>query len=77
MKTFKYAMILLLLSYAGTLQADEQKNPADYINPFIGTTNGGNTNPGAVCPFGMMFVCPNNSRTIPCRWWTTSIGIRT
>ena len=61
MKTFKYAMILLLLSYAGTLQADEQKNPADYINPFIGTTNGGNTNPGAVCPFGMMFVCPNNS----------------
>ena len=36
------------------------KRPADYVNPFIGTTNFGTTNPGAVCPNGMMSVVPFN-----------------
>ena len=27
-----------------------EKHPADYVNPFVGTTNFGTTNPGAVCP---------------------------
>ena len=31
-----------------------EKQPTDYVNPFIGTTNFGTTNPGAVCPNGMM-----------------------
>ena len=31
-----------------------EKHPADYVNPFVGTTNFGTTNPGAVCPNGMM-----------------------
>ena len=26
-----------------------EKHPADYVNPFVGTTNFGTTNPGAVC----------------------------
>ena len=32
----------------------------DYVNPFIGTTNFGTCNPGAVCPNGMMSVVPFN-----------------
>ena len=30
-----------------------EKHPADYVNPFVGTTNFGTTNPGAVCPNGI------------------------
>jgi len=35
-------------------------NKTQYINPFIGTQNGGNTNPGAVLPWGMMSAVPFN-----------------
>ena len=28
------------------------QEPADYVNPFIGTTNFGTCNPGAICPNG-------------------------
>jgi predicted alpha-1,2-mannosidase len=37
-----------------------QKNPVDFVNPFIGTSNYGTTNPGAVCPNGLMSVVPFN-----------------
>jgi len=38
------------------------KYPLDnYVNPFIGTANGGNTFPGAVIPWGMVSVSPQNS----------------
>ena len=33
---------------------------ASYVNPFIGTTNFGTTNPGAVRPNGLMSVTPFN-----------------
>ena len=36
--------------------ASAQENPVDYVNPFVGTTNYGTTNPGAICPQGMMSV---------------------
>lgn len=32
-----------------------------YINPFIGTANEGNTNPGSVLPWGMLSLSPFNS----------------
>lgn len=38
------------------------KDPASYVNPFIGTTNLGNTYPGAVTPFGMLAWSPQTSR---------------
>ncbi|MCG8475122.1 MAG: GH92 family glycosyl hydrolase [Cytophagales bacterium] len=38
----------------------QSKKPADYVNPFIGTTNYGATNPGAVMPRGMVSVTPFN-----------------
>ena len=60
MKTLKYVILFLFLSVFGVQSQVIKKNFADYVNPFIGTSNGGNTNPGAVCPFGMMSICPNN-----------------
>ena len=43
--------------FSTPLRAQE---PADWVDPFIGTTNFGTTNPGAVCPNGMMSVVPFN-----------------
>jgi predicted alpha-1,2-mannosidase len=37
-------------------------DPASYVNPLIGTTNLGNTYPGAVTPFGMLAFSPQTSR---------------
>ena len=47
---------LLLLSI-GLVMAQQ---PAELVNPFIGTTNFGTTNPGAVTPNGMMSAVPFN-----------------
>lgn len=50
----------------------------EYVNPFIGTTNYGTTNPGALCPNGMMSVTPFNVMGSGLnrydkdrRWWST------
>ena len=51
-----FAFVLLAVSPA----AEKSFSPVDYVNPFIGTTNFGTTNPGAVCPNGMMSVVPFN-----------------
>lgn len=55
-----------------------QKAPVDYVNPFIGTTNYGTTNPGAMCPQGLMSVTPFNvmgsdinKRDKDTGWWST------
>ena len=65
--------ILLGLNLAGTAQ-----EPADWVDPFIGTTNFGTTNPGAICPNGMMSVTPFNvmgsdlnEYDKDSRWWST------
>ena len=42
--------------------AQPSKDPASYVNPLIGTANGGNTFPGAVLPFGMFSWSPENTR---------------
>jgi putative alpha-1,2-mannosidase len=42
-----------------------QMNPVDYVNPFIGSMNSGNTFPGAVVPWGMVSVSPHNSPGSP------------
>ncbi|MCK0156436.1 GH92 family glycosyl hydrolase [Cellulophaga sp. F20128] len=36
------------------------QEPVDYVNPFIGTSNYGATNPGAIAPRGMASVSPFN-----------------
>ncbi len=53
--------IILFLLIPFTLSG--QKNPTDYVNPFIGTSNGGNTLPGAVVPWGMAYISPHNDST--------------
>ena len=61
------------------LSASAQKEPVDYVNPFIGTTNYGTTNPGAICPQGLMSVTPfnvmgkieGNNIDKDSQWWST------
>ena len=38
-------------------------DPARYVDPFIGTSRGGNTWPGAVRPFGMIAWSPTDGCT--------------
>ena len=54
------------------------QEPAVCVDPFIGTTNFGTTNPGAVTPHGMMSVVPfnvmgseENVFDKDARWWST------
>ena len=76
--TYTLALFLLPVK-AGS---GEKLSPADYVNPFIGTTNFGTTNPGAVCPNGMMSVVPfnvmgsaDNKYDKDARWWGRVSGI--
>ncbi|CAL9587492.1 GH92 family glycosyl hydrolase [Streptomyces sp. enrichment culture] len=41
---------------------DLVKDPTAYVDPLIGTRNGGNVFPGAVTPFGMFSFSPENTR---------------
>ena len=66
---------LIALSVAGCCLAQQ---PVDSVDPFIGTTNFGTCNPGAVCPNGMMSVVPfnvmgsaDNRYDKDARWWST------
>lgn len=56
MKTLRELLLLAVLPTA--LWA--QKTPADYVNPFIGTSNFGATHPGAIAPRGMLSISPFN-----------------
>lgn len=67
--------LLTALAFALTARA---QTPADWVDPFIGTTNFGTTNPGAVVPNGMMSVVPfnvmgsdKNGFDKDARWWST------
>lgn len=57
-KKMKKLLTIVALSVACSLQA--QKQPVDYINPMIGTSNFGATHPGAVVPRGMLSISPFN-----------------
>ena len=52
--------ILLLILTVFTLGAYAQKQPVDFVNPFIGTSNFGTTNPGPIAVRGMVSVSPFN-----------------
>ncbi len=54
----KIMAIALLALSALSMQA--QKQPIDYVDPFIGTTNFSVCNPGAIRPHGLMSVVPFN-----------------
>ncbi len=46
-------------------RVDVDSNVTRYVNPFIGTANGGNTFPGAVRPWGMVSVSPHTAPGAP------------
>jgi predicted alpha-1,2-mannosidase len=60
----KIVLILALVALAGCSSSKAQKNktrqPAHYVNVFIGTGGHGHTYPGATVPFGMVQVSPDN-----------------
>ncbi|MDE5623914.1 MAG: glycoside hydrolase family 92 protein, partial [Alistipes sp.] len=73
MKHLLFAALLTL-----GLASAAARSPVDCVDPFIGTTNFGTCNPGAVCPHGMMAVVPfnvmgsaANRYDKDARWWST------
>ena len=52
--------IVSLIAIVLTAASVNAQKPVELVNPFIGTTNFGTTNPGAVTPNGMMSVVPFN-----------------
>lgn len=61
----------------------KDKTPADRVNPFIGTTHYGVTNPGAMVPQGLMSVTPfnvmgspDNRRDKDDSWWSAPYEFR-
>ncbi|MCY1633557.1 GH92 family glycosyl hydrolase [Marinifilum sp. D737] len=72
MKIFS-GILLILLSFTNCFAQFTQ-----FVNPFIGTTNFGTTNPGAIVPRGMVSVTPFNvsgsdinKYDKDARWWST------
>lgn len=79
MKILRRNTVALALMFGTSLFAQE---PVDLVNPFIGTTNYGTTNPGAICPNGLMSVVPFNVMGSELnqfdkdsRWWSTPYEI--
>ena len=77
---FKFSFALsIFASVPGILHSQNTgKEVLKYVNPFIGTTNYGTTNPGAVVPNGLMSSTPFNVTGSEMnkydkdeRWWST------
>lgn len=51
--------ILFILFFVG-IMVFSQESVIQYVNPFIGTSNFGATNPGAIAPRGMLSITPFN-----------------
>src|SRR6056297_2376266 len=71
-------VFLLFLLLFGSLALPGQNDPLTYVNPFIGTSNFGTTNPGPIAVRGMANVSPFNvagEQNLPfekdSRWWST------
>lgn len=69
-----FLTILALLLWGSSYS----QNYTQYVNPFIGTTNFGTTNPGAIVPQGMVSVVPfnvtgsdKNKWDKDAQWWST------
>ena len=70
-----WATAALMTATAISVWADRQ--PVDYVDPFIGTTNFSVCNPGAIRPHGLMSVVPFNVMGSDlnvydkdARWWS-------
>ena len=70
--------LISFLFFSVAMLGYAQRQPVEYVNPFIGTSNYGTTNPGAVCPQGMMSISPfnvmgsdRNKFDKDKQWWST------
>jgi predicted alpha-1,2-mannosidase len=61
----KYYFVVLIFGINLITDCSEEipVDPADYVNPFIGTAATGHTFPGASRPFGMVQLGPDNGET--------------
>ena len=68
-KTYYTALLFVSLSFYSCQDATDLKTPTaaeqssslvDFVNPFIGSSNFGTTNPGPIAPRGMVSVSPFN-----------------
>lgn len=57
---FRFFFILVIFSSIACENSDSQKSAVDFVDPFIGTGGHGHTYPGAVLPFGMVQLSPDN-----------------
>lgn len=80
MKFSKVAGAAIMLAFFNVAGAVENSDTTvlKFVNPFVGTTNFGTTNPGAVLPHGLMSVTPfnvtgseMNNFDKDARWWST------
>ncbi len=76
-KHFSFALGLLMAGLSVTA-TETGSDYTKWVNPFVGTTNFGSTNPGAVVPNGIMSVVPfnvmgsaENVYDKDARWWST------
>ncbi len=76
------ASACLLAPLAGYATDNADVDYAQWVNPFIGTTNYGTTNPGALTPNGLMQVVPfnvmgskDNRYDKDSRWWSTPYDV--
>lgn len=59
----KLFVTIFLLSFAAC--STRSVDPTQYVNPFIGSSGGGNTFPGATVPWGMVSVSPHTVNDAP------------
>ncbi len=64
MYRFSFILIFVLVLLTSCQQSHNEsasaKHLTDYVDPFVGTDGPGNTYPGAVVPFGMVQLSPDN-----------------
>jgi putative alpha-1,2-mannosidase len=58
----RLSLVLLFFLPILPVLAQSASSPYDAVDPFIGTTGGGNTFPGATLPFGMIQWSPDTGR---------------
>jgi predicted alpha-1,2-mannosidase len=61
LKTIVTLLSVFTFSLCSVAEKATAPNPVSEVNPFIGTTNGGNVFPGAAMPFGMVQFSPEAS----------------
>jgi predicted alpha-1,2-mannosidase len=62
MKKITYCFLTLLLVIGCSSPQETSKRLVDYVDPFIGTAGHGHTIPGALLPFGMVQLSPDNEK---------------